>query len=97
MSDSTTFDISLNHVYDFAYNIAQEFEKLVLLCDIDVLKPVIEKVINVLEILENCITRIELLEAESRSLKSTNLRLYSERIINEQEKCKLKQVNMHFK
>ena len=94
MSNIQAFNVGLNDVYDFAYNIAQEFERVILYYDIELLTPVIDKVINVLEILESSIQRIEVLETELRALKSNNLRLYAEKITNDQEKCKLKQVNM---
>lgn len=94
MSCLQTSEIKANNVYDFAYEIAQEFEKIVLLYGIDIVKPVIEKVINVLEILESSVKKIEQLEIEIAELKSTNLQLVSEKMVYDHEKTKLKQVSL---
>lgn len=94
MSDLQTIDVSVKDVYDFAYDIAQEFEKIVNIYGIDEIKPAVDKVINSLEILESCVKRIDQLKDELKDLKSSSLLLSSEKIFNENESSKLKQVNM---
>lgn len=85
-------NVSVKDVYDFAYDIAQEFEQIVFLYGIDEVKPVVDKVIDVLELLESSIKKIEQLEDEVGDLKSNNLQLSSEIIVGDQEKSKLKQI-----
>lgn len=92
MSELDISQIKINHIYDLAYNIAQEFEKVVHLYGIDGIKPLIDKVIHALEVLESSIERIEQLETELRDVKSHNLHLSSEKLVNDLEKSKLKQV-----
>ncbi|GFQ76047.1 RH1 domain-containing protein [Trichonephila clavata] len=77
-------------VHDFAYDIAQEFDKITSLLDIDLLIPLINKVINVLELLEQSVKKIEQLEKENSDSNTKYLQLNNERRISEDEIFNLK-------
>ncbi|PRD26095.1 UNVERIFIED_CONTAM: hypothetical protein NCL1_39064 [Trichonephila clavipes] len=77
-------------VHDFAYDIAQEFDKITSLLDIDLLIPLINKVINVLELLEQSVKKIEQLEKESSDSNAKYLQLNNEKRTFEDEIFHLK-------
>lgn len=94
MSDLSSNEIRVKDVYDFAYDIAQEFEKVIGSLDIDETIPLINKVINVLEQLETSAHKIEHLERENSELRSKYLKLSNDKVANEVEKLNLKQVKL---
>ncbi|GIY03751.1 RH1 domain-containing protein [Caerostris extrusa] len=84
------FNLQEKDVYEFAYEIAQEFENILNSLDIELMIPVINKVVNVLEILEQSIKRIEHLDKENSDVKSKLLLLNNEKKAREAEVLNLK-------
>lgn len=77
-------------VHDFAYDIAQEFDKITSLLDIEVLIPLINKVIHVLELLEQSVKKIEQLEKENSDLNAKYFQVNNEKRTSEKEALNLK-------
>lgn len=95
MSDRTGMSsgLQVKDVYDYAYDIAQEFDKIVEFVDIEKAKPLINKVIKVLEILEDIVKQLEQLEQENVNIRAKYIQWSCEKTANEEEKLSLKQVN----
>ncbi|KAF8787345.1 RILP-like protein 1 [Argiope bruennichi] len=91
MSDlEKNFTLQEKDVYDFAYDIAQEFEKIINTLDTEQIVPLINKVIKVLELLEQSVKKIEYLEKENSDLKCKYIHLKNEKTSNEGETRNLK-------
>ncbi|XP_054710955.1 JNK-interacting protein 3-like [Uloborus diversus] len=82
--------LTVKDVYDFAYEIAEDFDKLVNLHGLDLTRSLIHKVINVLESLETSVQKIECLEKEIVELKSKLTHLVSEKASNDFNRERLK-------
>ncbi|GFT58280.1 RH1 domain-containing protein [Nephila pilipes] len=89
-STDRNLNIQERDVHDFAYDIAQEFDKITNLLDIELVIPLINKVINVLELLEQSVKKIELLEKENSDLNAKYLQLNNEKRTSEEETFNLK-------
>ncbi|KFM79828.1 RILP-like protein-like protein, partial [Stegodyphus mimosarum] len=89
--EDSEWHLHVKDVYDFAYEIAFEFDKIVNVQGIEEVRPIINKVVNVLELLEASVNKIESLEKEIGELKFNSLQLSSEKTFHEQEKSRLKQ------
>ncbi|KAG8182786.1 hypothetical protein JTE90_018659 [Oedothorax gibbosus] len=83
--------LQVKDVYDYAYDIAQEFDKIVDTVDIEQATPLINKVINVLELLEDHVKQLEQLEQENVNLRAKYIQWTCEKNSIEQEKSSLKQ------
>ncbi|GBM18668.1 hypothetical protein AVEN_164783-1 [Araneus ventricosus] len=91
MSDlEKNFTLQEKDVYDFAYDIAQDFEKIINSLDSEQIVPLINKVIKVLELLEQSVKKIEYLEKENSDLKCKYMHLANEKTTNEAETRNLK-------
>ncbi|XP_035225774.1 RILP-like protein 1 [Stegodyphus dumicola] len=89
--EDSEWHLHVKDVYDIAYEIAFEFDKIVNVQGIEEIRSIINKVVNVLELLEASVNKIESLEKEIGELKLNSLHLSSEKKIHEQEKLRLKQ------